>query len=45
MREMTPGGWAFLIGSWAAVLLLTIYCVARILTVRPPSQDDEEDAG
>ena len=33
---MTAAGWVFLIGSWAAILGLTAFCVARLLRPKPP---------
>ena len=40
---MTFGGWLFLIGSWALITLLCVFCFARVLSLpAPPDEEDEE---
>ena len=35
---MTPGGWLFMIGSLAFVVILTCWCFFKVLTWRDPHE-------
>jgi protein-S-isoprenylcysteine O-methyltransferase Ste14 len=37
---MTAGGWAFLVGSWAVILALFIFCLVR--TLRADSEEGRD---
>ncbi len=42
---MTTAGWIFLSVAWASVIALTVFCLVKVLKVRPtPPQGDEADA-
>jgi hypothetical protein len=42
---MTAGGWAMLIGSWAVILALNVYCFIKLLTERPAKPVTTEGRG
>ena len=31
-REMTPAAWIFLLATWGAIVVLNVYCIAKVLT-------------
>ena len=32
--EMSTGGWVFMIGAWAAIISLAIFCFSKVLRRR-----------
>ncbi len=39
--QLNAAGWGFLVTSWSAVIILTIFCVYRIMTAPPRDSQDE----
>jgi hypothetical protein len=37
---MTPAGWAIMIGSVGSILVLTVFCFYRVLTLPATDVDD-----
>jgi hypothetical protein len=40
---MTAGGWAMLIGSWAVIIGLNIFCFVRLFGERPAQSITEQE--
>ncbi len=40
---MTSGGWIMLLGSWAVILALNLYCFWRLFTEKPASEVTREE--
>lgn len=38
---MKPEGWAFMISSWSLIILLVVYCVAKIMTIKRTDEQEE----
>lgn len=36
---MTAGGWLFLALSWGSIILLVVYCMAKVLKKRSDHED------
>ncbi len=41
---MTAGGWVMLIGSWAVILALNLFCFWKLLTEKPAKEVTREGA-
>jgi hypothetical protein len=33
-QQMTTGGWVFMIGAWAAIISLAIFCFSKVIRNR-----------
>jgi hypothetical protein len=41
---MTGGGWIMLLGSWAVIIALNLYCFWRLITEKPAREITHDDA-